>query len=93
MVLPWYWSRPLRRALVRLTRNLPERVIDLLLRAGDSGHTLASLREHPHGVDLGPLSPSRGARVRTPDGRVLLDPPELVAQVPRLEEWLNTRVG
>lgn len=82
-------SPSLRRWLHRRARDVPERLIDWLLKRGTSGLTLARLRAEPNGVDLGPLVPSADARVRTPDGRVQLAPPALVADLPRLEAWLD----
>jgi anaerobic selenocysteine-containing dehydrogenase len=79
-----------------------ERVIDALLRVGPRGDrfvpfhpglNLAKLREATHGVDLGPLVPSRERRVRTADGRVDLAPPILLADVSRVDEWLDAGRG
>jgi anaerobic selenocysteine-containing dehydrogenase len=79
----------LHRACHRVGRDVPERVIDLLLRAGPARLSLRALRAAPHGIDLGPLVPSRGERVRTADRRVRLAPPALVADIPRLEAWVD----
>ncbi len=68
----------------------PERVLDLAMRLGPRRLSLAEVRRHPHGMDLGPLEPARARRVKTPDGRVRLAPPLLVEQVPRLERWIDT---
>jgi len=55
---------------------------------------LKKLRGAPHGIDLGPLTPGRKQRVRTPDGKVRLAPDVLVADLPRLAEWVaETREG
>ena len=43
----------------------------------------AWLREHPHGLDLGPLQPSLPARLQTTDKRIQCAPPELIADLPR----------
>jgi anaerobic selenocysteine-containing dehydrogenase len=72
-------------------RGLPERVVDLLLRLGPRRLSLRALREAPHGIDLGALVPSRSERVRTRDGRVRLAPQALVADVPRVEAWVDRR--
>jgi len=82
---------PLLRLGRRALRSLPERVIDLLLRTGPRRLTLAKLRDAPHGLDFGPLVPSRSLRdhVRTDDGLVQLAPEVLVADVPRLERWID----
>ena len=79
----------LRRLVRRATRNLPEHVIDLLLRTGPHRLSLKKLREAPDGIDLGPLLPSRAANVMTADRRVRLAPQTLVADVARVERWLD----
>jgi anaerobic selenocysteine-containing dehydrogenase len=79
----------LRPLLLRAARALPELALDVLLRTGGSGLTLAKLAASPHGVDLGPLVPTRGRNVHTEDGRARLAPSALVADVPRLERWVD----
>lgn len=83
-------------------RTGPERLLDLLLRAGPYGDrfgatpdglTLDRLLEHPHGVDLGPLRPRIPEVLRTPSGLIELAPAELVADVPRLRAALDERAG
>jgi anaerobic selenocysteine-containing dehydrogenase len=81
----------LQRAWRRLVRGVPELAIDLLLRTGPTDLTLAKLRAQPHGVDLGPLTRGRHGAIRTPDGRARLAPPPLVADIPRLERWIDER--
>lgn len=75
----------------RLLRSLPEAVIDLLLRTGKYGLSLDTLRDRPHGIDLGPLCPSGQDRIHTPDQRVRLAPEKLLADLPRLERWLDEK--
>jgi anaerobic selenocysteine-containing dehydrogenase len=79
-------------------RGGPERMLDFLLRTGPYGDgygqrpdglTLQRLRESPHGVDLGPLEPRFPADLNTPSGKVELAPPELLADVDRLEDALS----
>ena len=83
-----------RRAGRRLLRDLPDRAVDILLRTGRyRGLSLAALRAAPHGIDLGPLRPARADKVRTPDGRVRLAPPVLMADLPRLERWIDGEHG
>ena len=74
--------RLLRRPVTWAARALrPERVLDLLLRAGPYDLTLAQLRAAPHGVDLGPLQPGRVAcRIATPDGRIDIAPEEFLRE-------------
>jgi anaerobic selenocysteine-containing dehydrogenase len=80
------------RAWRRAVRDLPERAIDLLLRIGRYKLSLEKLRAAPHGIDLGPLREGRRHDVvRTVDRRVRLAPPALVADVPRLERWVDER--
>jgi anaerobic selenocysteine-containing dehydrogenase len=71
----------------------PERLLDLLLRAGPYGDgfgshpdglSLARLREHPHGIDLGPLSPRLPDVLATASGMVELAPPTIVEHLPGL---------
>src|SRR5262249_51145764 len=48
-----------------------------------------ALRDAPHGMDLGPLRPSGGRRVRTPDGKVRLAPEVFLRDAPRIERWIE----
>jgi anaerobic selenocysteine-containing dehydrogenase len=75
----------------------PERMIDLLLRAGPYGEgfgshpdglTLQRLREAPHGIDLGPLQPRIPEVLRTASGTVELAPDVLIADCARLRQWV-----
>ena len=86
------------RAQHAVLRRIGERgVLDLLLRAGPYGPrpwrprglTLRRLERAPHGIDLGPLEPCLPARLGTPDKRIRLAPPSLVADVARLEASLD----
>ncbi|GGI05170.1 molybdopterin-dependent oxidoreductase [Egicoccus halophilus] len=75
----------------------PERLLDLLLRAGRSGDgfgqdpdglTLADLEAAPHGVDLGPLQPRLDEVVNTASGRVEVLPDLLVPGIEALADEL-----
>ena len=75
------------------SRRGPERILDLMLRTGPFGDgfgadpdglSLAVLEAHPHGVDLGPLTPRIPEVLRTPSGSVELAPAPLVADLDRL---------
>jgi anaerobic selenocysteine-containing dehydrogenase len=79
----------------------PERLLDLMLRAGPYGDgfgtresgpglSLTALETAPHGVDLGPLAPRLPGALRTASGRIELAPPELTADVARLRNALAT---
>jgi hypothetical protein len=80
----------------------PERLLDLMLRAGPYGDgfgaqfgagpgtlTLDELIAHPHGMDFGPLVPMLPDLLRTPDGMIALAPPELMAEAGELAPELG----
>ncbi|MFD9892547.1 molybdopterin-dependent oxidoreductase [Amycolatopsis sp. NPDC059027] len=67
----------------------PERLVDLMLRAGPYDLTLADLEAAPHGVDLGPLKPRIPAVLSTESGRIELAPPVITADVARLRASLT----
>jgi anaerobic selenocysteine-containing dehydrogenase len=69
--------------------SAPELFLDALLKFGPYGLSLATLRNHPHGIDLGPLEPRLKDLVCTASGRVELAPPELVADADRLRTRLS----
>lgn len=80
-------------------RTGPERLLDLMLRAGpygdgfgarpEGGLSLRALEEAPHGLDLGPLTPRLPGALRTRGGMIELAPEPLVADVARLREALG----
>ena len=70
-------------------RRGPERLLDILLRAGPYELTLADLEAAPHGIDLGPLEPRLPDVLRTPSGRIELAPAPIVADVARLRAALT----
>jgi anaerobic selenocysteine-containing dehydrogenase len=74
-----------------------EQILDFRLRSGPYGDrfgedidglSLERLRQNPHGIDLGPLNPRLPNALRTASGKVELAPPEIVADVERLEKDL-----
>jgi anaerobic selenocysteine-containing dehydrogenase len=75
----------------------PERLLDLMLRAGpygdgfgsEGGLSLAALEATPHGIDLGALEPRLPSALRTASGQIELAPEALVADVPRLRAALE----
>ncbi len=77
----------------------PERLLDLLLRAGpygdgfdpgaEGGLSLTALEAAPHGIDLGPLQPRLPGALRTASGKIELAPEPLVADVERLRASLG----
>jgi len=71
----------------------PARMVDLLLRVGPYGDgfgrnpgglTLARLRTHEHGLDLGPLEPRLSEVIRTESGKIELAPQLMLDDLPRL---------
>jgi anaerobic selenocysteine-containing dehydrogenase len=77
-----------------------ERLLDALLRTGaygdgfgrdPEGLTLKTLLASPHGVDLGPLRPRVPEVLRTPDAKIALAAPPIVADVTRLQEGMDVR--
>jgi anaerobic selenocysteine-containing dehydrogenase len=78
----------------------PERILDLMLRAGpygdhfdphSGGLSLARIREAPHGIDLGPLEPRLPGPLATKSGSVELAPELAVTDVDRLRSALGGR--
>lgn len=85
---PWH-GRDVDEALADLAPRVgTSRLIDLMLRTGPYGLTLADLEAQPHGIDLGPLQPRLPEVLRTPSGKIELAPPALVADVARLHDAL-----
>jgi anaerobic selenocysteine-containing dehydrogenase len=82
--------RPSRRKRLqqRLRMSIsPTVAIGTLLRRGGRT-TITELRRHPEGVDLGPLRPTLPDRLRTPDRRIDLAQPLLLADVERVRREL-----
>jgi anaerobic selenocysteine-containing dehydrogenase len=72
----------------------PERLLDLMLRAGPYDLSLSELQDAPHGIDLGPLKPRLPDALRTASGQIELAPEPVVADVERLRASLeNHRNG
>ena len=79
-------------------RRGPERLLDLLLRAGPYGDgfgshpdglSLAQLEAHPHGVDLGPLTPRVPEVLTTASGRIELAPQAITTDLERVARALD----
>lgn len=75
-----------------------ERRLDMMLRLGPFGDAfgakpdglnLQRVKDNPHGVDLGPLTPRIPEILRTPSGKVELAPEPIMADIPRLHESLS----
>jgi anaerobic selenocysteine-containing dehydrogenase len=93
-------GRRLREApkLATLRRLGPEGLVDLGLRFGPYGRrlrpwgkglSLAELKRHPHGIDLGPLEPCLPERLATRNKRIALAPDLFVQDLARLEATLQ----
>ena len=74
----------------------PDRLYDILLRTtphGDffgakaGGLNLDTLKQHPHGLDLGPMEPQLPGRLKTPNGKIDLAPQVIVDDIPRLDAY------
>jgi len=78
----------------------PSVLIDFMLQAGfytsqpgDVGPlNLEKVKQHPHGIDLGPLKPSLSERICTKDGLIELAPKEMLDDIPRLVSELETNL-
>jgi anaerobic selenocysteine-containing dehydrogenase len=66
-----------------------DRVFDAALRVGPHRLSLRKLKEHPHGMDLGPLEPRLPASLHTSDRRIHLAPARFLADVPRLRTSMD----
>jgi anaerobic selenocysteine-containing dehydrogenase len=74
-------------------RRGPERLIDIMLRAGPYDVTLADFEASPHGIDFGPLKPRLPDVLKTPSGMIELAPERIVADVDRLRASLGEHVN
>jgi anaerobic selenocysteine-containing dehydrogenase len=74
-------------------RRGPERLLDLMLRAGPYELTLADLEAAEHGIDLGALEPRIPDVLRTASGKIELAPEPIADDVPRLEAALDRSVN
>ncbi len=95
------------RSVEELVSMLPagpgyERRLDMMLRLGPFGDgfgtkpeglTLQSLKDNPHGIDLGPLTPRIPEVLRTPSGKLELAPEPILADIPRLQQALAAGDG
>ena len=75
-----------------------DQAVDIMIRTGPYGDgfgakpgglSLDLLEEHPHGIDLGPLTPQLPQALRTSTGRIDLVPEPIVGDVPRLVDDLR----
>ena len=67
----------------------PEQIVDMGLQLGpyaDRGLSLQKLRDHPSGIDLGPLTPQLPGRLKTQDQLIRCDTPQTLADLQRLRD-------
>ncbi len=78
----------------------PERLLDLQIRTGPwgdayganpGGLTLAELKQHPNGIDKGPMAPRLGEVLMTSSRKIELAPLYITADLPRLAARLERR--
>lgn len=73
-----------------MPRHAPHQLVDRALRTGPYGEatewqvSIDKLREHPSGMDFGPLQPSCPDRLQTPDKRIRLAVPDVLRDIGRL---------
>ena len=87
--------RPGLRTRLRQRARLapsPRMIVAGLLRS-NGVTSLRRLVRHPEGVDLGPLRPTMPERLQTEDHRIDLAPDLLVRDLPRLQAWVDNRLG
>jgi anaerobic selenocysteine-containing dehydrogenase len=65
-------------------RHGPERLLDMMLRAGPYDVSLADFEAAPHGLDFGPMKPRLPDALKTPSGNIELAPERIAADVDRL---------
>lgn len=79
--------------------EMPDRFLDLMIRTGargdafgsnPGGWTLQRLKDHPHGVDLGPLEPRVPDVVSTMSGLIELAPDRIVGDLDRLAASIDS---
>lgn len=84
-------KQPLKKRLVTEARLRlsPTRLVDLLLRTGDSKLSVRALRKAPDGVDLGPLRPTLPERLQTKNRRIDLAPALVLGDLARVRDALR----
>jgi len=79
-------------AAVQQATLTPEMILDMELQKGpygEQGMSLQTLKDNPHGIDLGPLMPCLLDRIKTADGKICLFPQFYADDLPRLNAVLN----
>src|SRR5262249_54112244 len=88
------------RAMLEATAPI-DRILEVMLRAGVRGDhfgdvadglTFSELRDHPHGIDYGPLMPRVPEVRRTPSGAIELVPDPIAADLARAADALDAEL-
>ena len=87
-------KKPMAKALTeRIALSVsPSTVVSTLLLTGRRT-TMRALRQHPEGVDLGPLRPTMPDRLQTKDKRIHLAPDLVLADLARLRHTVETQLA
>jgi anaerobic selenocysteine-containing dehydrogenase len=89
----WQIFEALRERMTGKPGKSPAERLDAGLRAGPYATSIDALREHPHGVDFGPMIACLPERLLTANGRIDLVPPAYVGDLARLEAELASPVA
>lgn len=98
MLYDWQIFSKLQRAFEKLSKSEEElspqfnleQMLEMTLQMSGSGMTLSTLKEHPHGIDLGPLQSTMPDRLKTADKKIDLIPDIYKEAIPDLlTEELN----
>ncbi|WP_084671009.1 molybdopterin-dependent oxidoreductase [Sporichthya polymorpha] len=71
----------------------PERLLDILLQAGEYGLTMEHLQLSPNGLELGDLEPRLPEALLTEDRRIHLAPQEFLTDAQRVRALLDAPAG
>jgi anaerobic selenocysteine-containing dehydrogenase len=88
----WQIFDGLRERMNGKPGKTPRERLDAGLQNGPYKTSIDELREHPHGVDYGPMQPCMPDRLLTAGGRIRLAPPAFIADLARLEATLDEPV-
>jgi anaerobic selenocysteine-containing dehydrogenase len=79
-----------RLAALGLGALTPARMLDVMLRSGPYRQSVAKLKAHPHGLDLGPLTPQLPGLLATEDKKIDLCPEPFLEDLKRLRARMAT---
>ncbi len=89
----WQIFEALRERLTGKTGKDPAERLELGLQQGPYRTSLGELRNHPHGIDFGPLEPCLPERLLSADGRIRLAPSAYLGDLGRLEVELGAPIA